>query len=140
MEKKKPPIKQKYIDTPNNLLKLWKEYLADLDSKLDIQEIATGKGIQTLGVKRPRLRKGFEAFVYNKYFFHTHQYIDNDGGAYDAYLGVVTHMRNEWESDQIEGTLTGRYKSPNLVARLNNIVENTVNKHEVTEIRIKHER
>jgi hypothetical protein len=32
-------------------------------------------------------------------------------------------MRNEWESDQIDGSLTGRYKSPNLVARLNGLKE-----------------
>jgi hypothetical protein len=49
-------------------------------------------------------------------------------------------MRREWEEDQIEGTLTGRYKAPNLVARLNNLVEKTENKHEVSEIKITRDR
>lgn len=119
----KPPIKEKYISTPEELLSLWDEYKATVDSKPDVQEIATGKGVHRIEVKRPYLRKGFEAYVYRKLGFNVHQYIDNWHNAYESYLGVVTCMRNEWEEDQIEGSLTGRYKAPNLVARLNGLVE-----------------
>jgi hypothetical protein len=123
----KPPIKQKYIPTPEDLLELWNEYKAYNASDPDIQEIATAKEVQKIAVKKPLLKSGFEAFVYNKKGFHVHQYIENTGGAYSSYLGVVTHMRKEWETDQIEGSLTGRYKSPNLVARLNGLTEKTEN-------------
>ncbi len=34
-------------------------------------------------------------------------------------------MRKEWEDDQIGGTMTGRYKAPNLTARLNGLVDKT---------------
>ena len=136
----KPPIKEKYIDTPENLLKIWDEYKLHIDNNPDVQEIATGKGVQVIRVKKPYQKVGFESYVFRNYGFNVHQYIDNYKGAYDAYLGVVTCMRKEWEGDQIEGTLTGRYKAPNLVARLNNIAERTENKHEVSEIKITRDR
>ena len=119
----KPPIKLKYIDEPSDLLKSWNDYKDAIISNPDIQEVATAKGVQQIKVRRPFQRKGFEAYFFNVYGHHVKQYIDNEKGAYDAYLGVVTNMRNEWESDQIDGSLTGRYKSPNLVARLNGLKE-----------------
>ena len=136
----KPPVKKKYVDSPQNFLKLWDEYKASIDSKPDAQQVATAKGVQVIEVKRPYLRKGFQRFVFRNYGFNIHQYIDNYNGAYNAYLGVVTCIRDEWEEDQVEGTLTGRYRAPNLVARMNNLVEKTENKHEVTEIKITHDR
>jgi hypothetical protein len=120
-QKNKPPIKQKYVDTPENLLKLWDEYKSYIDSSPDVQEIATGKGVHSISVKKPYLRQGFESYVYRKHGFHIHQYIDNYGEQYNSYLGVVTCIRGEWQQDQIEGTLTGRYKAPNLVARINGL-------------------
>lgn len=119
----KPPIKEKYISSPEELLQLWDEYKDSIDENPDVQEIATGKGVHEIRVKRPYQRKGFEAFVFRKLGHHVHQYIDNYENRYDSYLGVVTCMRSEWEEDQIEGTLTGRYKAPNLVARLNGLTE-----------------
>ena len=136
----KPPIKKKYIDTPESLLKIWDEYKEYIDLNPDVQEVATGKGVQVIRIKKPYQRKGFESYFYRNFGFHVHQYIDNYEGRYNSYVGVVTCMRGEWEEDQIEGTLTGRYKAPNLVARLNNLVEKTENKHEVSEIKITRDR
>ena len=136
-----PPIKQKYIETPEELLALWDEYKSLIDSNPDKQQVATGKGVFDIKVKKPYQRKGFEAFVYRKLGFNVHQYIDNYKAAYDSYLGVVTCMRNEWEEDQIEGTLTGRYKAPNLVARLNGLVEKSeANDTKDVTIKVKYER
>jgi hypothetical protein len=127
----KPPIKQKYINNPDDLLKAWNDYKDIIINNPDMQEVATAKGVQQIKVRRPFQRKGFESYFFNVYEHHVKQYIDNQKGAYDAYLGVVTHMRNEWEADQIEGSLTGRYKSPNLVARLNGLKEQTENVQKV---------
>jgi hypothetical protein len=118
-----PPIKQKYIKTPEDLLQAWEDYKKSVDSNPDVQQIATAKGVQDVRVKKPYQRKGFETYFYKIFGHHVKQYIDNYEDAYESYLGVVTHMRNEWESDQIEGSLTGRYKAPNLVARLNGLVD-----------------
>jgi hypothetical protein len=116
--------KHKYIESPQKLLSMWDEYKKTVDQNPDKEQVATGKGeILTLTRPKPYLRRGFEAYVYRTYGFHVHQYIDNDDKNYTDYLGVVTCMRKEWESDQISGTLTGKYKSQNLVARLNGLVD-----------------
>lgn len=118
--------KKKYIESPEDFLKLWDEYKSLIDTNPDKEEVATGKGeVVTLTKKKPYLRQGFESYVYRKHGFHIHQYIDNYENAYEEYLGVVTCARKEWEDDQISGSLTGRYKSPNLVARLNGLTEKT---------------
>src|SRR5574343_827325 len=114
--------KHKYIESPEHFLKLWDEYKAKIDANPAKEQVATGKGIFTIEKKRPYQRNGFESYVYANYGFHVHQYIDECGkkdSPYAEYLGVVTHIRNEWTEDQIDGTLTGIYKAPNLVARLN---------------------
>jgi hypothetical protein len=121
--KSKPPIKQKYIKDPLDLLKAWNEYKAHVDANPDIQQVATAKGVVEIAVKRPYLRQGFLSFFYVNYGHHVKQYLDNEAGNYNSYLEVATHIRSEWELDQIDGSLTGRYKSPNLVARLNGLVD-----------------
>jgi hypothetical protein len=128
----KPPIKQKYIKEPSDLLDAWNNYKTFVDSNPDIQDVATGKGILQISVKKPYTRQGFLSYFYTTYGHHVKQYLDNEGGAYESYLEVVTHIRTEWEADQIEGSLTGRYKSPNLVARLNGLADKQETKHEIT--------
>jgi hypothetical protein len=114
--------KHKYIQNPEQLLQLWDEYKSQVG--FDEIEQATPKGeIVTLQIKRPYLKSGFIAFVYRKLGFHISQYLDNQDKAYQEYLGVITCIKNEWETDQISGTLTGRYKAPNLTARLNNLTD-----------------
>lgn len=127
MGENKPPVKEKYI-TPDELLQLWREYKKYTDENPDIQEVATNKGIQEIKVKKPYQRQKFETYVHDKYGFHIHQYIDNANKAYNSYLGTVTHIRNEWQGDVIEGTLTGRYKAPNFAKILLGLSE----KQEVT--------
>jgi hypothetical protein len=123
----KPPIKQKYIKDPADILKAWNEYKAHIDNNPDIQQVATGRGVLSIEVKRPYLKQGFYSFFYNKYGHHVSQYFDNQNNSYTAYLDVISHIRGEWEQDQIEGSLTGRYKAHNLVARLNGLTEKVQN-------------
>jgi hypothetical protein len=115
----------KLIPTPEDMLSLWDEYKKHIDSKPDEIQRATNQGIQTEKVKRPYTRMGFQAYVYRQRGHHVSQYIDNNDNAYSEFLGVITCMRNEWEDDQVSGSLTGRYKAPNLVARLNGLTETT---------------
>jgi len=108
---------------------MWEEYKAAIDNNPDIIESATNKGIQEEKRGRPYLQSGFYAFVYNKTTHHIHHYFENLGGAYDKYLGIVTHVRNEWRSDHISGTMTGKYKAPNLTARINGLSDNQKVEH-----------
>ena len=124
--------KRKYIESPERFLELWNEYKRFIDSNPDIQEVATAKGVVELRIKKPYLRQGFESYAYNKLGHHISQYIDNQDNGYTEFLGVITHIRKEWENDQISGSLTGRYKAPNLVARLNGLTEKQEIKHDIT--------
>lgn len=118
----------KYIGDPDEFIRMWDEFKKEIDSNPDYIEKATNKGIQKERVPRPYTRQGFEAFVYRNYGFNIRQYIDNDRGDYEEFIGVVTCVRNEWENNQISGTLTGQYKAQTLVARLNGYSD----KHEHT--------
>ena len=120
------------FETPEEILTLWAEYKDKVDSVPYYQEVATAKGVQTIKCRKPYTKQGFEVFVYAKTGKHIHQYLDNDGGNYEEYLGVVTYIRKEWEDDQISGTLAGVYKAPNLTARLNGLTEKTDNKTETS--------
>jgi len=112
--------KHKYIETPKELMQLWDDYKAQVE--VDLIEQATSKGdVVTVAVRQPYLRSGFEAYVFRKKGFLVKQYLDNQDGLYDEYMGVITCIRKEWESDQVGGTLTGRFKAPNLTARLNGL-------------------
>jgi hypothetical protein len=131
--------KHKYIKTPEDLLKMWEDYKAYIDSTPDQIQKATNKGVQIELVDKPYQRKGFQAYVFRNYKFHVHQYIDNYENAYSEYLGVVTYMRDEWEENQISGTLTGKFKAPNLTARMNGIKDGTdvtSNGENINEIKI----
>jgi len=138
MTKKRTMGKNKYIETPEELLKLWDDYKEQVGC--DIIEQATPKGdIVKLSIRKPLLRSGFEAYVYRVKGFNVCQYLDNQEKAYNDYLGVITCIRKEWETDQVSGTLTGKYKAPNLTARLNGIKEGTdvtTNGKEINEIKI----
>lgn len=130
--------KHKYIETPEELLSLWDKYKEQVG--VETIEQATPKGdIVSLSIRKPLLRSGFEAFVFRLKGFNVCQYLDNQDKAYDEYLGVITCIRKEWETDQVSGTLTGKYKAPNLTARLNNLTEKTdvtTNGKDLNEIKV----
>ena len=113
------------MNNPKELMELWEQYKSLIDSNPDRIEQATPKGdIVELRVRKPYLKQGFNAFVFKLKGYSIKDYLDNK---YDEFSDVVTCIRNEWEDDQISGSLTGRYKAPNLVARLNGLKEQTEN-------------
>jgi hypothetical protein len=117
------------MNNPKELMDLWEQYKAKIDSNPDTIEQATAKGdIVELRVRKPYLKQGFKSFAYKLKGYSIKDYLDNK---YDEYSDVVTCIRDEWEDDQISGTLTGRYKAPNLVARLNGINENVKNEQNI---------
>ena len=117
------------MNNPKELMDLWQQYKSSIDSNPDRIEQATPKGeIVELKVKKPYLKQGFHAFVFKLKGYSIKDYLDNK---YEEFSEVVMCIRNEWEDDQISGTLTGRYKAPNLVARMNGIKEQTENEQNI---------
>ena len=119
----KPKGQPAAVKTPEALLALWNEYKQYVDDNPHKDEtVSAGKLIVVTSVA-PYLRSGFEAYVYRVKGHHVHQYIDNYKNVYDRYVGIVTHMRSEWRTDQMSGALTGRYKASTLIARMHGLVD-----------------
>lgn len=109
------------IEDPKDLLKLWDSYKKHIDTNLDKENIVTVKGeIAVKETKKPYLKQGFENFVFRKEGYSIKDYLSHK---YPEFSDVVTCIRGEWEEDQLSGTITGKYKAPNLVARLNGLTE-----------------
>lgn len=121
---RKPPIKQKYF-TPEEVLQAWEEYKAFIKNNPDTMEEVTPRGIVTKSVVKPLTQDGFYAYFFRTRGHHVKQYIDNQDGGYESYLEIVNYIKSEWRDDQISGTMTGKYKSSTLVARINGLTEKT---------------
>lgn len=132
-----PVGRPRNIDKPEELLELWDAYKAYIDQRPDVEEVVTQKGdVVEKHTKKPYLRQGFIAFVYRKRKFSVSDYLRGD---YEEFSQVVEMIRQEWEEDQVSGTLTGKYKAQTLVARLNGFADKTENKNENTNIEVKAE-
>jgi hypothetical protein len=133
--------KHKYIETPEDLKKMWDDYKAEAQKIYDLLPVANNKTgeVLYLPVQKPITRWGFEAWVFDTYGFGVKQYLDNQDKAYNAYLGVTTHIRNEWTHDHVSGTMTGKYKAPNLTARVTGVtdtVDVTSNGQSISDIKV----
>ena len=121
--KSKPPVKQKYI-TPDELEQYWEEYKQWVnDNPIKIQDFVGKDGNEVFRLKqRPLLQQRFFSWVRANKGHVIHQYFDNPKGAYNSYLGVVTRIKDEWQSDQLEGGMVGIYNQQ-LTAKLNGLID-----------------
>jgi hypothetical protein len=110
--------------SPDDLKSLWNKYKTWNNANPIIEQVVSNKGdIVEKKIPRPLLRQAFESWVFEKVGIGVGHYIELREG-YEQYLEVVTHIRNEWQNNQIGMTLAGVYKAPNLVARINGIKDN----------------
>jgi DNA-packaging protein gp3 len=138
---KKPPIKQKYIETPDKLWELFESYKTDLKRKPIKVHDFVGKDGDSVERKkeRPLTMEGFQNYLDdNDIITDVTDYFENKGGRYQSYVRICSRIRRKIKQDQIEGGMAGIYNS-SITQRLNNLVEKTENKHEVNEIIIKRE-
>ena len=119
----KPPIKEKYI-TPDELADFWEEYKQWVESNpIRIQDFVGKDGVEVFRLRqRPLLQMRFYTWVRAEKGMCVRQYFDNSKGAYDSYLAIVTRVREEWQSDQIEGGMVGIYNQQ-LTAKLNGLID-----------------
>jgi hypothetical protein len=131
--------KHKYIETPEELQQMWEDYKAQVGfDNLPVLNIKTGD-VALMPNQKPWTRWGFEAYVFKNYGYGVKQYLDNQDKAYNAYLGVVTYIRNEWTDDHVSGTMTGKYKAASLTARVTGVSDNvdiTTNGKDINEIKV----
>lgn len=140
----KPPIKQKYIETPEKLWELFKEYRAFAKNTPILVHDYVGKdGVSVYREKeRPLTFEGFDNYVFERGEINQlRDYFDNRDGRYETYVHICSRIKQIIRQDQVDGGMVGVY-NPSITQRLNNItekVENNVNGQTTKTIIFKHE-
>lgn len=89
--------------------------------------------------ERPLTLDGFENYLIDKNIVKwLGDYLNNKDQRYSNFTQVIARIKRVVRQDQIEGGMAMIY-NPSITQRLNGLVEKTENKHEVSEIIIKHE-
>jgi len=129
--------KSKYIAVAQ-MFELFEEYKISTKANPFIIVDWVGAGAKEVKRKKekPLTMEGFENYVSAKGLVNDlGDYFANTDGAYKDYIPVCKRIKNIIRQDQIEGGMAQVY-SASITARLNNLVEKTDNKHEVTSIEI----
>ena len=131
----KPPIKQKYIKTPEIMMELFNAYT--IDTKANPFKIKDWVGKDAYEVmrekERPLTMEGFAVYVYKTGIVgNIWQYFSNYKGQYADYVDVCARIRDVIKADQIEGGMAMIY-NPSITARLNGLVEKAETTVEIKE-------
>lgn len=135
--------KHKYIETPEKMWELFLSYKKWVeDNPIKVHDFVGKDGDSVYREKqRPLTFEGFDCYVMELEGIRSkgvEQYFTNQDNAYTDYLGICSRIKRVIRGEQITGGMAGIY-NPSITQRLNNLVEKTENKHEVSEIIVKHE-
>lgn len=127
MAKSKPPIKKKYIETPEKMWEYFEAYKAATKSNPFLQHDFVGKDGDEAQRKRERCLsyEGFCNWLEDEDIIVTPEdYFMNKDNRYDTYARVCARIKRKIRQDQIEGGMAGIY-NPSITQRLNGLVEKT---------------
>lgn len=130
----------KYL-TPEKLWDFFIAYKAEVKANPILKHVFVGKDGDSKEQKfeRPLTFDGFRNYLYtNGSVKRFDDYYYNNHGDYSTFIDVCGRIRSEIRQDQIEGGMCMIY-NPSITQRLNGLVEKTENKHEISEIIVKHE-
>lgn len=130
----------KYL-TPKSIWQHFVDYKTDIKDNPKLKQDFVGKDANEVERKleRPLTFEGFENWLADKNVIcDLGDYSANSDNKYQEFIPVMKRIRRVIREDQIEGGMIGNY-NPNITQRINGLVEKTENKHEVSEIVIKHE-
>jgi len=115
----------KYIETPEELWKLFEAYKKDVKSKpFLVTDWVGGMGTQVERKKeKPLTMEGFSMFCWDK-ISQVKDYFSNRDGRYNDYVHICSRIKEAIRQDQIEGGMAGMY-NPSITQRLNGLVEKT---------------
>lgn len=121
--------KHKYIETPDKLLEMWKQYKDHVKSnpRFTYQLDKLGNPV-AIPLECPLTQEGFETYCYNFYDVCIGQYFDNPDNRYSDYIAICSRIKTERKSDQITGGMVGQYNA-SITQRLNNLSESIKNDH-----------
>lgn len=143
MEKKKNKVgRPKAIESPEVMYQLFKEYCEHTKANpIKVKDWVGGMAKAIVREKEiPYTLEGFEIYCFKQgIVIGLDQYFANRESRYEDFVSVCSRIRKEIRDDQIKGGMAGIY-NPSITQRLNNLVEKTENKHEVSEIKITRDR
>ena len=143
MEKKKNKVgRPKAIESPEAMYNLFQEYCEHTKANpIKVKDWVGGMAKPVVREKEiPLTMEGFEIYGFRQgIVIGLDQYFANREGRYEDFVSICSRIRKEIRDDQIRGGMAGIY-NPSITQRLNNLVEKTENKHEVSEIKITRDR
>jgi hypothetical protein len=126
--------KNKYIETPDKLWEYFLSYKTEVKSKPFLIKDWVGKDAVDVyrEKEKPLTIEGFECWLYDQNIIsHLSDYFANSDNKYSEYSTICSRVKKAVRQDQIEGGMAGVY-NPSITQRLNNLVEKTETKHDVT--------
>ena len=143
MEKKKNKVgRPKAIESPEVMYQLFQEYCEHTKANpIKVKDWVGGMAKPVVREKEiPLTMEGFEIYGFRQgIVIGLDQYFANREGRYEDFVSICSRIRKEIRDDQIKGGMAGIF-NPSITQRLNNLVEKTENKHEVSEIKITRDR
>lgn len=122
-------VKPKYFSTPEELMRVFREYEKETKSKPRKRHVFVGKdgNSEHEKLERPLTMEGFRVFCFENYSC-VKQYFDNPDKRYDEYITICHAIRDIIRRDQIEGGMVGQY-NPSITQRLNGLKEQSEIEH-----------
>lgn len=116
-------MKRKYIETPEKLWQLFLDYKQDVkdNPRIKVEYVGRNGDKVKTPIERPLTIEGFKTFCAYQVGTVDH-YWKNTDGAYEDYRPIISRIREEIRSEQIDGAMVNHYNS-NLTARINSITE-----------------
>jgi hypothetical protein len=116
--------KNKYIETPEKLLKMFEEFKDYTKSNPRYRHQLcqrTGEMVKE-PLEVPLTMEGFEVYCFKNYKVTVANYFENRNDSYNDYYAICTYVKKEIRQDQIHGGMVGQY-NPSITQRLNGLVE-----------------
>lgn len=117
--------KHKYIESPEKMYSLFKEYKEWVEENPILIEDYVGKEADRVFRQKPRCLtiEGFENFVADKDIINDlGDYFANTDQKYSEYSTICSRIRREVRQNQIEGGMAGVF-NPSITQRLNGLVD-----------------
>ena len=126
-QKPNPPIKKKYIETPDVLWMLFKEYvLFEFSNPMyKIEYVGKDGRIERTPLETPITFEGFECYLADRDIINDlGDYASNKGGAYESYSTIITRIQKNCFVHNFKGASVGLF-NPNIIAKKLGLVEKT---------------
>lgn len=130
MTKSKPPIKQKYIESPEKLWEYFTQFVEHEKNSPMFKVEYVGKEGQMVNtpLQVPITFEGFECWLADNGIINDlGDYSSNKGGAYESYSTIITRIRNNCFSQNFKGAAVGLFNA-NLIAKKLGLSEKTESK------------